>query len=86
MTDSWPTHALTCTRGELTSLLVSRGVLDMDGCHFCGCDPYDQSPHRWNCALTPIWAQTIRELDVNPLTLKYMPYVSRNFQPQWRNA
>lgn len=28
----------------------------------CPMDPY----HRWNCPLTPIWAQTIRELDCNP--------------------
>lgn len=28
----------------------------------CPLDPH----HRWNCALTPIWAQTIRDLDVNP--------------------
>lgn len=25
--------------------------------------------HRWNCALTPVWAQTIRDLDVNPWTV-----------------
>jgi hypothetical protein len=42
--------------------------------------------HRWNCALTPIWAQTMRELDVNPLWVHHLPYVSRNFQAQWRNA
>ncbi len=31
----------------------------------CPLDPY----HRWNCALTPIWAQTIRDLDTNPWTV-----------------
>lgn len=33
-------------------------------CEECDCpmDPH----HRWNCALTPIWAHTIRELDCNP--------------------
>lgn len=31
----------------------------------CPMDPY----HRWNCALTPIWAQTIRDLDTNPWTV-----------------
>lgn len=30
----------------------------------CDCprDPY----HRWNCPATPLWAQTIRDLDTNP--------------------
>ena len=31
----------------------------------CPMNPY----HRWNCSLTPIWAQTIRDLDVNPWTV-----------------
>lgn len=31
----------------------------------CPMDPH----HRWNCALTPIWAQTIRDLDTNPWTV-----------------
>ncbi len=31
----------------------------------CPMDPY----HRWNCVLTPIWAQTIRDLDCNPWTV-----------------
>lgn len=31
----------------------------------CPLDPY----HRWNCALTPIWAQTMRDLDINPWTV-----------------
>lgn len=30
----------------------------------CPMDPH----HRWNCALTPVWAQTMRDLDVNPWT------------------
>jgi hypothetical protein len=30
----------------------------------CPLDPY----HRWNCPLTPIWAQTMRDLDTNPWT------------------
>ena len=25
--------------------------------------------HRWNCSLTPTWAQTMRDLDVNPWTV-----------------
>ena len=28
-----------------------------------------RNPHRWNCTLTPIWAQTIRELDTSPWTV-----------------
>lgn len=31
----------------------------------CPMDPH----HRWNCALTPIWAQTIRDLGCNPWTV-----------------
>ena len=31
----------------------------------CPMDPH----HRWNCALTPIWAQTIRDQDCNPWTV-----------------
>lgn len=31
----------------------------------CPMDPY----HRWNCPLTPLWAQTMRDLDVNPWTV-----------------
>ncbi len=34
---------------------------------YCDCplDPH----HRWNCALTPVWAQTMRDLNVNPWTV-----------------
>lgn len=33
----------------------------------CDCprDPH----HHWNCPATPIWAQTIRDLDTNPWTV-----------------
>lgn len=31
----------------------------------CPMDPY----HRWNCPATPIWSQTIRDLDTNPWTV-----------------
>lgn len=31
----------------------------------CPLDPH----HRWNCPLTPIWAQTMRDLDCNPWTV-----------------
>jgi hypothetical protein len=33
----------------------------------CDCDPLGH--HRWNCYMTPIWAQTIRDLDINPWTV-----------------
>ena len=33
----------------------------------CDCDP--ASYHHWNCRATPIWAQTIRDLDTNPWTV-----------------
>lgn len=35
----------------------------------CPMDPYHDPYHRWNCPLTPLWAQTIRDLDVNPWTV-----------------
>lgn len=33
------------------------------------CDCELNPHHRWNCALTPIWAQAIRDLDANPWTV-----------------
>lgn len=41
---------------------VPQWALDCDDCPM---DPH----HRWNCAQTPIWAQTIRDLDTNPWTV-----------------
>jgi hypothetical protein len=39
-------------------------------CVYCGeCDCPMDPYHRWNCALTPIWAQTIRDQDCNPWTV-----------------
>lgn len=37
------------------------------GPRWCDCpmDPH----HRWNCPMTPIWAQTMRDLDTNPWTV-----------------
>lgn len=34
----------------------------------CDCPDttFGRNPHRWNCHLTPTWAQTIRDLDCNP--------------------
>lgn len=51
----------------LASLLRHHGVQVEFVNSICDCavDPY----HRWNCAATPIWAQTIRDLDVNPWTI-----------------
>lgn len=34
----------------------------------CDCDR-TAPHHRWNCPATPIWAQTIRDLDTNPWTV-----------------
>ena len=49
----------------------------------CPMDPY----HRWNCDLTPIWAQTIRDLDCNPWTVirpNDLAMVNTRFKPfQW---
>lgn len=33
------------------------------------CDCPMNPHHRWNCHLTPIWAQTMRDLDTNPWTV-----------------
>jgi hypothetical protein len=37
----------------------------------CDCPDtsFGRNPHRWNCDQTPIWAQTIRDLDTNPWTV-----------------
>lgn len=37
----------------------------------CDCPDtnFGRNPHRWNCDLTPVWAQTIRALNVNPWTV-----------------
>lgn len=42
--------------------------------------------HDWNCELTPLWAQTIRDLDTNPWTALWMPLSERDFQTMWRRA
>jgi hypothetical protein len=33
------------------------------------CDCPQDPHHRWNCTLTPVWAQTMRDLNVNPWTV-----------------
>ena len=37
----------------------------------CDCPDteFGRNPHRWNCFLTPTWAQTMRDLDTNPWTV-----------------
>lgn len=52
---------LVLTRCQLTHGRLGR-CADCPPMCDCPMDPY----HRWNCPLTPIWAQTIRELDCNP--------------------
>lgn len=49
----------------------------------CPLDPY----HRWNCALTPIWAQTMRDLDTNPWTVitHSLIYCDLSFPPHGIN-
>ncbi|MCG7592414.1 hypothetical protein [Mycobacterium sp. PSTR-4-N] len=36
----------------------------------CPCDPH----HRWNCPMTPLWAQTMCDLDLNPWTVMRPAY------------
>lgn len=47
-----------------------RNVPHSPRCRCADCPPQCDCPldphHRWNCPLTPIWAQTIRGLDCNP--------------------
>lgn len=49
----------------------------------CPMDPY----HRWNCNLTPLFAQTIRALDCNPWTVirpNDLAMVNTRFKPfEW---
>ena len=47
--------------GDPLTLPIPSCFVDCD----CPLDPH----HRWNCALTPIWAQTMRDLDCNPWTV-----------------
>lgn len=49
---------------SLEEVLAALGFPSIGECD-CPMDPY----HRWNCNLTPLWAQTIRDLDVNPWTV-----------------
>lgn len=48
----------------------------------CPMDPH----HRWNCNLTPIWAQMLRDSDFNPWTALWMPLSERDFHTLWRRA
>ena len=48
----------------------------------CPMDPH----HRWNCELTPVWAQLMRESDFNPWTALWMPLSERDFPTLWRRA
>ncbi len=82
--ERWPTHApaealvygdryIEATAEAYDTILSGLGDVLRAAWHeirpqpTCDCplDPY----HRWNCSLTPVWAQTIRELDVNPWTV-----------------
>lgn len=45
-----------------------------------GCDCPLDPHHRWNCALTPVWAQTMRDLDCNPWTVVHPRDMQR---PRW---
>lgn len=80
MTDTWPTHAsiehlawadmyIEASAQAYDAILPTLGDVLRDiwpqvrPLPTCDCElPH----HRWNCHLTPIWAQTIRELDTNP--------------------
>lgn len=58
-----------CECGVVDVLTCSR--YDMFTGWACDCDP--AAYHRWNCAETPLWAQTMRDLDVNPWTVARVP-------------
>lgn len=52
-------------RDPLTCALIE--LVDDGRWDDCDCDP--AAFHRWNCHTTSIWAQVIRDLDVNPWTV-----------------
>lgn len=47
----------------------------------CDCPVNPFAHHRWNCDLTPIWAQTMRGLDINPWTV--VTYAEASFGILW---
>lgn len=52
----------------LSSQPVPQWAEDCDCPHIGAADGM-RVRHRWNCTLTPIWAQTMRDLDCNPWTV-----------------
>lgn len=60
--------------------LVRQVWLAHVGPRWCNC-PHNH--HRWNCPMTPIWAQTIQDLDLNPWTVfeKCRAYGALKFLP-----
>lgn len=49
------------------------------------CDCPLNPHHDWNCSTTPIWAQTIRDLDVNPWTVtRSAMWVLEGIRPEIR--
>lgn len=61
--------ALDC---PLTDLIGQGTRNDCD----CGLSAF----HRWNCATTPMWAQTMRDLDINPwLSAQLISVYSQSF-------
>lgn len=69
-----------CAEVDLPHSVTCRGFQEhMPICWVCDeemareiapdCDCPMNPHHRWNCALTPIWEQAIRDLDANPWTV-----------------
>lgn len=50
-------------------------------CHRCGDTSFRRRPHRWDCEQTPIWAQTVRDLDARSLTGDPRGAVYRGWNP-----
>lgn len=65
--DAWNELLAVVSHLEATLRRWMPGNPAPEPCLICDCpmDPH----HRWNCALTPIWAQTIRDLNKNPWTV-----------------
>lgn len=47
----------------------------------CGDTSFGRRPHRWDCDQTPIWAQTVRDLDARALTGDLRGEMYRGWNP-----
>lgn len=77
--------SMLCVPMDLMQAAVRAYWLAIVGPRTCDCpmDPH----HRWNCPMTPLWAQTIRDLDTNPWTGTATWFMAnRDFASLWSAA